>query len=189
MTFETDDWLDGGDAPAVVPVRDATKREIADATAYTLTKIDALTRNGMPSRATASKRDGLRYDLPAVIEWIAEHRAAQRGGAGDTSQGAKRRLSIAQARLKEIEIEKAEGDLIAIDEVLQCIGQRYGHTRQRLLSLPTEIAGLTVDQREALADAIHNALTEISGATICGDLGVKGEDDAAGVTSADRCNE
>src|SRR5689334_6727787 len=99
----TDDWLEG-DASAdseSVPLRDLTKHEVSLATGYPLAAIDRLVRLGLPHRPGASKRAGLRFDLPAVIEWIAEHRAASRGGPDDSTAAAKRRSALAYARRQE----------------------------------------------------------------------------------------
>ena len=168
------DWLEGGEATLsatdgvaakfeTVPVRDLTKRDLSAATGYPLKKLDALCRAGLPAKPGASKRGGLRFELPAVIEWLAEQRAAERAGPEDESlAGAKRRLANAQARRAELENQKREGELAESSVVLEWVENSYAAVRARLTSLETEIPGLSDDQQERVRDVIHDVLQGIS---------------------------
>ncbi len=166
LPAEGDEWMEG-DVPAAetVPVRGLSKRDLASATGYTLSQIDKLCRAGLPARAGASKRAGLRFDLPAVIEWIAEHRVAQQGGDGEPLHVVKRRLAAAQARRVELQNAERERELVPLDEFCSWIGQRHGEFRTRILSIPTQVHGLTDDQRDELEQAVWSALADLSGMT------------------------
>jgi phage terminase Nu1 subunit (DNA packaging protein) len=147
-----------------VPTRNLTKHDLSRATGYPLKEIDRLVRAGLPARPGASKRDGLRFpSLAGAIEWIAEHRAAERAGPDDESTaGARRRLALAKARAAEIANAERVGQLCDTEFLTAWIAAAYGGVRDRLLGLSSEIAGLTEDQRHAVEEAVDSALTDIS---------------------------
>ena len=50
-----------------------------------------------------------------------------------------------------------------IADVEQWAGQHYGVVRSRLMEVPTVISDLTDEQREALREALVDALADVSG--------------------------
>ncbi len=161
MSKEDDFDFEGSDEPLTVPVNGLTKRELADATGYPLNRIDKLVREGLPAIPAQSKRAGLRFDLPAVIEWVAEHRAAQRGGADDTTAGAKRRLAIAQAEKLETANKVAQGEFFVAAEVRASITENIARIRESLLTIPTRVSAPVELQAEIRAEIVSaiNALS------------------------------
>jgi phage terminase Nu1 subunit (DNA packaging protein) len=155
-----DDWLEHG--PPCVPVHGLDKRDLSLALDKPLKAIDKMVREGLPVRSTGTKRGGLRFDLPTVIEWIAAERAAAVGGDGNSVTDAKRRLAVAQAGLKELERAKLEGELFPVKVFERLVSDIYTKFRARLQSLPLEVTDLSQRQHAQFEEAIHDALSDIS---------------------------
>jgi phage terminase Nu1 subunit (DNA packaging protein) len=171
---DDDSWLEAPTA-TTIPVRSLTKRELADATNYTLTHIDKLCRAGLPARPTASRRQGLRFDLPEVIEWLCAHRAAtQGGGEGETLAEAKRRIAVAQAEVKELERARLKEEFLPTDLVMKLIGDYYTVFSRRLQNIDSHVFGLTDKQRTELQDATYDLLAEISEGKFAEAMGLDG---------------
>jgi len=57
--------------------------------------------------------------------------------ASDTAAGAKRRLAIAQARLREIDIAEKEKELLPAADVIAWLVEKSMALRNRLIGFPT----------------------------------------------------
>ena len=156
-------WLDPpADGPVLVPTHGATKRELAAATGYSLKTIDKLCREGLPARSTGSKRGGLRFDLPIVVEWIADQRAADCGGVGDTYAEAKRKAMLAIAEKRQIEAKRLAGELIQMTEVHGLVNEVFSELRDGLLLLSSQLMMLSTEHRFELDRAVNGLLQTVS---------------------------
>jgi phage terminase Nu1 subunit (DNA packaging protein) len=162
---DEDAWLEG-EPPIIalsVPVANLDKRELCAALQYSPSRLDRLIRLGLPCRKGSSNAAGYRFDLAAVVEWIAEHRAAERAGPEDQSiAAAKRRLALAQARRAEMENARREEELVEADAVTKWANGAYSAARSRLVALESELPFLNQEQAEALRSAVDEVLAGIS---------------------------
>ncbi len=155
-----DDWLEQGE---MVPVHAATKHHLSAATGLTLAQIDRAVRDGAPvARRGASRKEGLRFDLPTFIAWHVERQAARHAAAQSGFVSAKERAAAALATIREFDIQERQRALVAVESVRAWIQKRYVETRDRVLRAATQVIGITSDQREELDAALHDALMEIS---------------------------
>jgi phage terminase Nu1 subunit (DNA packaging protein) len=175
---DDDDWLEGGAADEtlvpngdkgsgeLVPVALATKAQLAAVTGLTITAIDRLVRDGAPvARRGASRKEGLRFDLPAFIGWYVERVASRRAAAGDSFVSAKERGAVALATIRELEIAEKQKTLIGVADVASWIEKRHGEFRSAVLGLPSQVQSLSEAQRSDLEEAVWHVLADLSGAT------------------------
>jgi hypothetical protein len=152
-------WLDGG-APELVPIYGMSKRQLAAALNVNPKTINKWLLDGLPARQGASKREGLRFDLPAVVEWL---RAQERGEeGGNTLAEARRKAMLAIAHKRRLEAEKLAGNLVPLDIMERYVVERSVQFRQRLLHVGQETLGLTPQQYEDIETAIRSALEDFS---------------------------
>jgi hypothetical protein len=165
---DDDAWMDGGLADdgegERVPVRLATKAELSAATGLSVVQLDRLVRDGAPvARRGASRKEGLRFNLPDFIAWYVERVASRRAAAGDGYVSAKERAAVALATLREYEIAKKQNELIPVDDVIGFIERWGAQVKKGVLELSSEISLLSVAQRIELGEAARRLLLELSG--------------------------
>lgn len=88
---------------------------------------------------------------------------------GESYSAWRTRREKALAHLAEIDLAERRGQLVAVDQVLHLLGQRYSIARDRLWGIPSRIApmaaGLDAHRAErVLMQEISDALTEIANA-------------------------
>lgn len=139
------------------------------------------TRDGCPhSRDGEGKRAPFLFDLDEVSRWVKRERRsivkASRDDSAESSEiatlelthaRAKCRKDLAAAEKAELELDKARGKLVDVEEVKQGQLDRIARARAVLLGIPSslapDLAGESVEDIErCLSDAIHNALMELS---------------------------
>jgi len=121
-------------------------------------------------RASGMPGDPGRFDLAEIAAW----RAAQGGGRQGQSKP-RDRLNEADARLKELKLATALGELVPVDAVGRLFRRHIGEARVHLGQLPEEIVGvfgqsLPQDQLanlrqavQARVDAACSALADLLG--------------------------
>ncbi len=84
---------------------------------------------------------------------------------------AQARLTAAKARMAELELQRMEGESVAIEAVAHAVAGEYATVRQRLLAIPSRVTPHVLgvaDHREvhrAIEAAVIEALTELSADT------------------------
>ncbi len=137
-------------------MKEATQRQLAALLNLTTQQVRNLEDKGLPYRAEGRSKF---YPLPGAIEWYVtfkQREAINRvgGGRGGLDESRARR-ERARARLAEIEVAKAEGQVVPTDVVEEVYGDRLlGALRATILNMPgrwgTQIVGLS-SPREAEA--------------------------------------
>ena len=166
---DDDAWMDGGladdDDGERVPVKFATKAELSAATGLSIVQLDRLVRDGAPvARRGASRKEGLRFNLPEFIGWYVERVASRRAAAGDGFVSAKERAAVALAELRELQIAQMHKTLVGVDDVVAFIERWGGEIKKGILTLPSQIDSLSTAQRVQLEEAARRLLVELSGA-------------------------
>ncbi|MFL9499218.1 hypothetical protein ACJMQP_04090 [Rhodopseudomonas palustris] len=161
MTFEPDE-----PARVVTRGRIVTKSELSLITGLAVVTIDRMIAEGAPIVAKGgSRKQGWQINTADFVGWYVRHKVAE--ATGDPDEGgfdvAKRRDKEAQARLREIEIAKREGELVPISDVEAWAAEKFGVVRSRFLAAETQVPGLSDEQRDALKAAISDAFSDVSG--------------------------
>ena len=149
-------WDDVDDAPTV-PVIGLTMAELATATGFSLKRLEQMIRNGMPVAAKpgATKRSRRRFDLPAVIGWLASSEQ-------DPMTAAKQRKAIAEAERMEFQNRKAAGDLVALKEVRSELAEGMALLRNNLLAISARMTNQTDEVRAEVKAAIIDSVNSFS---------------------------
>lgn len=113
------------------------------------------------------------YDLPAVVDWLVEHRISQR--IGDPEDGEtldlnheRALLARSQRRHRDMLLERDAGNLVEIDKVAEQVGDEYSTVRAKLLAIPSKAAPLVApitapaQCRKIISDQVDEALQELS---------------------------
>lgn len=146
----------------------ATQRELAEHLDLSVKRISELIRDGiLPSKMG---RSPLNLDV-CRIAYISYLRKLggynKRSGTGDIAEE-KTKLTAAQARKAELEVEELEGNLIPAQLVEDTWSDYVSNARAKLLGIPSRVAHqvITVDKyAEAeliIKEQVHEALDELS---------------------------
>lgn len=147
--------------------------------------IQGLVKLGMPKAGHG------RYDLLACFRWyVAKLRDEAKEQELDPLEQERKRLTMAQADLAEIELAKARGLLIPIETYKQHTLAHLNTVRQRFLQLPAQIAPqlegeergtIKVKVRTAVCNvlAVLSTGEDVINATASADTGSAGESDSS----------
>jgi len=146
----------------------ASQRELAEHLDLSVKRISELIRDGiLPSKMG---RSPLNIDV-CRIAYISYLRKLggynKRSGTGDIAEE-KTKLTAAQARKAELEVEELEGNLIPAQLVEDTWSDYVSNARAKLLGIPSRVAHqvITVDKyAEAeliIKEQVHEALDELS---------------------------
>lgn len=119
-------------------------------------------------------------DLPAVVEWMIDRevrKAVEKLAAKDLSADleeelgdgkisldeAKRRKAVADAMIREIDLDRAAGSVVPIADITDIVGREYAAVREGMLGLGPRVAPRLVGQTEAgvIASTIRAGVDEI----------------------------
>src|SRR6185436_14116833 len=115
-----------------------------------------------------SRKIGWRINLAKAHHWIVRSKIEQETGSPEAGgyEAAKRRDKEEQARARKLANDIKARESIPVQEVVDWCAEKTGILRSRLMSLPTEISGLSPEQRDELTSAIHDMLSGLSGAQL-----------------------
>ena len=146
----------------------ATQREVADHLDLSVKRVSELIRDGiLPSKPG---RSPLNIDVcrVAYISYLRKLGGYhKRSGSGDIAEE-KTKLTAAQARKAELEVEELEGNLIPSQLVEDTWIDYVANARAKLLALPSRVAHqvITIDTyseaEELIKDQVHEALDELA---------------------------
>jgi len=123
--------------------------------------IGNLIKEGMPTVGRG------KYDLAACVQWYIDYRVRLASPA-TKFDNARLRKMVADAKKREIEVKKLEGDLIPADKVAEAWTTILGAVRAKLLSIPTKMAPLVLaaddlaEAQEIIKGQIYEVLNELS---------------------------
>ena len=146
----------------------ATQREVADHLDLSVKRISELIRDGiLPSKMGRSplNLDVCRVAYISYLRKLGGYH--KRSGTGDIAEE-KAKLTAAQARKAELEVEEMEAKLIPAELVQETWVDYVANARAKLLGLPSRIAHqvITVDKyAEAeliIKEQVHEALNELA---------------------------
>jgi phage terminase Nu1 subunit (DNA packaging protein) len=124
-----------------------TQKECAELFGLTSRQIHNLVEQGMPRRARAGKA---MYPWPSSLRWYLQHKdqqAAAKTGKEAPNADVFRRKLEAETRLQEIELEKEEGQLVALDYMERQLTGVLSRVRAQLLNMPGKYAPTMVGVR------------------------------------------
>ncbi len=146
------------------------RRELADLWGVALTTVDAWIRRGCPVTRRGNRKIPWEFDSAAVADWRLKQAALD--AAGDTRDvsldEARKRKMAAEAALAELELAKARGEAVSIEDVGQVWEDISASIRARLLPMGGKLAPRVAPMRKrsevkAAIDAeVHEALDELS---------------------------
>ena len=131
------------------------KRELAEIMGVSEQSLTDWQRIGMPMLLDADRGHPNSYDTAAVIGWRIER------ALGASRESAKERLDRITADLRELELHKRRGEMIAVDEVVAVWGPMLVAVRARLMAIPTA-ADIPEGLRQPLTERVREALQELS---------------------------
>ena len=146
----------------------ATQRDIAEHLDLSVKRVSELIRDGiLPSKKGRSplNTDVCRFAYISYLRKLGGYN--KRTGTGDIAEE-KTKLTAAQARKAELEVEELEGQLIPAQLVEDTWIDYVANARAKLLGLPSRIAHqvITVDKyAEAeliIKEQVHEALNELA---------------------------
>jgi len=135
------------------------------------------------------------FELPAVVRWLEERAGARArvklereverlraalAGAHDSgehisTEEARRRKTVAQARLAEYELARVEGMTLVIADIAPVVGQVFAEVRGKLITLGVRVAPLVAVQaepaacRELIDAEVFEALSVLSAGDVVSD--------------------
>ena len=131
------------------------KRDLSEILGVSETTLTDWQRIGMPMLLDADRGHSNSYDTEAVIRWQIER------ALGASRETAKERLDRITADLRELDLHRRRGELVAVAEVVNAWGPMFIALRTRLLAIPTA-ADIPESLRPQLTERVRQALQEIS---------------------------
>lgn len=121
----------------------------------------------MPTRSKSGK---VVYPFPECLRWYVDYKvqAAVSALEPEDSEEAKRRLTTAQARKAEIEVELLEGRLVTIEDATREVTAMLDGLRSNLLAFPAKHAHRLVGCKTIaevtlkLEPAVHELMTVLA---------------------------
>jgi phage terminase Nu1 subunit (DNA packaging protein) len=115
-------------------------------------------REGCPVVKAGSRGRGEAYeiDLPRYIRWMIDRavRAATEGSGEEKSESSRRRMLNAQASLAELNLSKAYGEVVSIEDVMEHFETNIAEVRQRLLAIEPKAPLVRAAKTDALAQDV-----------------------------------
>lgn len=150
-----------------MPSATRSQKDLAADLGLTPRQITNLVKAGIPARLHKGRRV---FPWPAALRWYLEHqRKDERARRPPSAMAeAERRKMEAEARLKELELQRLEGELVTRAYLSQQVAAILQRLRARLQVLPGKWAPSLVGCRtvpEALArirPAVHEAMAALS---------------------------
>ena len=148
--------------PVVAAVKDdqdfaVDKHELAAITGLTLGEIEQALRDGMPVHGKRVRGAPIQFWLPEAVRWLL------RQAGGDTLVVAKQRERVAIARIKEIEADRLEGRMVALDGILHAVTENVARLQTALMGIPARLT-VAPDVREKVRTELVTIINELAGA-------------------------
>jgi hypothetical protein len=146
------------------------REKLADLLGCSLRTIDEYSRQGMPGSAPGRPGGQWKFDTATAIEWLRqrERQSALGEVAKIDESEAKRRKLAAEAAMAELDLAKAEGQAVSIQDFAKAWSGMIGSARAKLLGLGSKLGpGLAITEEpaecsSAVDSGIGEALQELS---------------------------
>jgi phage terminase Nu1 subunit (DNA packaging protein) len=115
------------------------------------------------------------YDLVACVHWYIvdlKRQIQDAKSGGETLNEAQARLTKANANLKEMELSRERGEIIAIDDMKKVLEKLFKPIREALLAIPKALAPQVMSRQtiaeveELLQTSVHKSLNELADSNI-----------------------
>jgi phage terminase Nu1 subunit (DNA packaging protein) len=133
------------------------KHELAAITGLTLGEIEQALRDGMPVHGKRLRGAPIQFWLPEAMRWLL------RQAGGDTLIMAKQRERAAVARIKEMEADRMEGRMVALDDILHAVTENVARLQTALMGIPARLT-VAPDVREKVRAELVTIVNELAGA-------------------------
>lgn len=100
-------------------------------------------KDGLPIRKRGKRGVASQYDTEEVVDWL-----VAQAGTKKEMDSARIRLANAQARKVEIEIERMEGEQIALEDMKLLWANVLARFRAKILALPARLAMQLADMND-----------------------------------------
>jgi phage terminase Nu1 subunit (DNA packaging protein) len=162
--------------------------DLAEIFGVTSATIRAWRRAGCPVEQEGGSGRPSLFNTMRCIQW---HEGLIAGETADVDLAeAKRRKTVAEACLREIEVETARDALLPRIDVHAAVTSSFARVRSRLLSMPTKLAPLVLGLsslpavEDKLSVGVNEALAELAGTVVAG-TPIEGETDEAALSHLD----
>jgi hypothetical protein len=138
-----------------------SRADFAKAQGVSRQMVDRYVKSGMPLQ------DG-KVDPKQAEAWIAQN-ILSRSKPGESFAEAKTRTQIAEAGIRELQLEILQGRYIDADEMREVLGRVYLGAREVWLQAIAKISmrlGLDVDQEQVVKEIIYAGLTSLASGRI-----------------------
>lgn len=126
-------------------------------------RFDRLVRDGAPISQSSV---GIEVNVADFVEFMVKDAVKRAtGGPGSeelTYDAAKRKDKAAQARMRELDLAKVEGEMVDVEDVRPIVREVFATVRSRMLAVRSQIIGLSPEKAREVDDAINDALTDLS---------------------------
>lgn len=146
------------------------REKLAECLGCSLRTIDEYRRQGMPGEAPKRPGDQWKFDTAASVEWLRQRERQSALGEIATidESEAKRRKLAAEAAMAELDLAKAEGQAVGLQDFAKAWAGMIGSARAKLLGLGSKMGpGLAIVDDAAECSSvvdlgISEALQELS---------------------------
>jgi hypothetical protein len=158
MEADDDDWLEG---PAPGKGLTVTKRAIIQWTGLAIMTVDRYIADGCPVVRAGKGSRGFQINSAEFFNFALTRAKASGKPDNPEFNAAKTREKEAQAKLKEMDIERRAGRTVTIDEVKTRYAAELAVVRTRLFAIPSQ-ASDDPETQERIRTALIDALSEIT---------------------------
>lgn len=150
--------------------RIVNKAGLAEFLGVSLSTIDGLLRQGIPTVQRGSKGAEYQFDTADVVRWRVESAVKDAAGLRDSVDldEARRRKLAAEAALAELDLSIRRGDAVSLNDTAAAWEGMAVAFRNKMLGLPAKLAPVLVAEtdlataRGTLEREVHEALEELS---------------------------
>lgn len=174
--LDPDDWLNGGpieedETPEGGAGIVVTKSRLQTITGLAAATVDRAFANGAPVIGKGSRKQGWQINTADFFGWYVRHKVEELTDDPDklSFEGAKAAKTNAEARLKEMQLARLEGQTITIEEAVALYREEATIIRSQLMAIPGRCAVLLASETDPtvieamIADEINIALSNITG--------------------------
>jgi phage terminase Nu1 subunit (DNA packaging protein) len=140
------------------------RNQLADIMGVSINTITNYLTEGMPyrERPGGANREWV-LDSGPCVKWLVGRAKGDKTPSGNTLGDAKTRRLMAEAKLKELQLQEKLGELISVEDATRLAAEDYAVVKSRLRAIPRNLAQLlTPEQRVSLTEEIDSALKHLS---------------------------
>ncbi len=155
-----------------------TRTELADIFGVAMTTVDNWVRRGLPVIQRGTKGKAWQFNTSDVASWL-ERRAIERTETEDfgDEKALRRRKLAAEAQKIELELARARGDLVPLNQLERALANTFAELKTNLRTVPSRVAtSLIGEESETRIKSV--ILAEVDQALeVLGDFNLEEPDD------------